>query len=289
MTAQKRSAANTATGAAMMKALEADTPAGERLFDDAVLARLLPAPARALLATGPVRRWLVRAIERSNPGLFGGFVLRTRHLDEVTRRAVRDGATSFVVLGAGFDTRAYRLPELGAARVFEVDQGEVVRKKRAALARAGVPSERVTFVPIDFESEDVAERLAAAGWDRASRTLFLLEGVTQYVAREGVLAVLRFAAKAAPGSEVAFTYVPIDVIEGRSKRMGIEVSRRFVSRRIWVTGFDPETLRSELAALGLDLVEDVGAAEYEARYLAPIGRKLPVFEIERIAVAVVRA
>ncbi len=53
-------------------------------------------------------------------------------------------------------------------------------------------------------------------------------------------------------------------------------------------GFDPETLRPELDALGLDLVEDVGAAEYEARYLAPIGRKLEVFEIERVAVAVAR-
>jgi methyltransferase (TIGR00027 family) len=86
--------------------------------------RLLPAPARAVLASGPVRRWVARAIERSNPGLLGGMVLRTRYLDDVTRRAAREGATSVVVLGAGFDTRAYRMPELGAARVFEVDQAE---------------------------------------------------------------------------------------------------------------------------------------------------------------------
>ena len=124
MTTQKRRAAGTASGAAMMKALEVYTPAGERLFDDPVVGRLLPAPARAVLASGPVRRWVARAIERSNPGLLGGMVLRTRYLDDVTRRAVREGATSVVVLGAGFDTRAYRMPELGAARVFEVDQAE---------------------------------------------------------------------------------------------------------------------------------------------------------------------
>ena len=87
--------------------------------------------------------------------------------------------------------------------MFEVDQAEVARKKRAALARAGVPSDHVTFVPMRLRDQDVAERLAAAGWDRVSRTLFLWEGVTQYVAREGVLAVLRFTAKSAPGSEVA--------------------------------------------------------------------------------------
>jgi methyltransferase (TIGR00027 family) len=285
---KKRKVASTASAVAMMKAMEAFTPANQRLFDDAIVARLLPAPARALVAVAAVRRWFARTIERSNPGLLGGLVCRTRQIDDVTRRAVHEGATSVIILGAGFDTRPYRLLELGGVRVFEVDMPEVVRKKRAALSRAGVSSDRVRFVPIDFETEDVAERLGASGWDRASRTLFLWEGVTQYVARDAVTAMLRFIAGASSGSEVAFTYVPQDVIEGQSQRAGAATARRFIARRIWVTGFDPATLRSELAALGLDLVDDVGAAEYQARYLAPRRRALQVFEIERFALARVR-
>jgi methyltransferase (TIGR00027 family) len=284
MSPNKRRVANTASAAAFMKALEAYTPADRRLFEDAIVARLLPAPARALLTIGHFRRRIVRAIERSNRGLFGGIVCRTRQLDDVTRQAVREGATSLVILGAGFDTRAYRLRELAAMRVFEVDLAEVVRKKRAALARAGISSE-VRFVPLDFETDELSERLGASGWDRASRTLFLWEGVTQYLARDAVLAMLRFIAGTAPGSAVCFTYVPRDTMEGRSTRVGAEIARRFVGRGVWKTGFDPATLGSELAALGLDLVEDVGAAEYEARYLAPRGRVLVVFEIERVAVA----
>jgi methyltransferase (TIGR00027 family) len=271
-----------------MKATEAYASPELRLFDDAVVARLLPATARSLVAIGPIRKWFVRTIERHYRGLLGGFVCRTRQFDDVVRRAVRDGATSVIILGAGLDTRAYRLPELKGVRVFEADFAEVIRKKRAALARAVVSSDDVRFVAIDFEVDDVGERLAAGGWDPTSRTLFLWEGVTQYVARDAVFAMLRFIANATPGSEVCFSYVPRDVIEGRSSRLGADGARRFVAQGLWVTGFDPTTLASELAALGLDLVEDVGAAEYEARYMAPLGRIMDVFEIERVAVARVR-
>ena len=276
---------NTATGAAVMKVIEAYAPDAQRLFDDPIIARLLPAPARTLIAVGPVRGWFARRIERSNPGLLGGLVCRTRQFDDVTRRAVAEGVTSVVILGSGFDTRAYRMPELSGACVFEVDLPDVIKKKRAALARAGVSADHVRFVATDFETEDVSERLAAFGWDRASRTIFLWEGVTQYVARQAVDAALRFIAGMSSGSEVCFTYVPQEVIEGRSTRAGAEIARRFVAQGTWVTGFDPATLAAELAALGLDLVEDVGAAEYQGRYLAPCGRTLTVFEIERVAVA----
>jgi methyltransferase (TIGR00027 family) len=288
MTRTKRRITNTATGAAVMKALEAYTPDGQRLFDDPIILRLLPAPARTLIGLGPVRRWFARTIERSNPGLLGGFFCRTRQLDDVTRRALTNGATSVIILGSGFDTRAYRMPELSAVRTFEIDLPEVIEKKRAALSRAGVPADHVRFVAIDFETEDLLERLAASGWDRAARTLFLWEGVTQYVARQAVVATLRFIAGTSSGSEVCFTYVPQDVVEGHSVRAGAEAARRFVAQGTWVTGFDPATLATELRALGLELVEDVGAAEHQARYLAPCGRTLQVFEIERVAVARVR-
>jgi methyltransferase (TIGR00027 family) len=287
-TENKRPVASTATRAAMMKAMEAHEPPDRRLFEDAVVARLLPAPARALVAIGPLRRWILRAIERRYRGLYGGFICRTRQIDDVTRRTVREGVTSLVILGSGFDTRAYRLPELTGVHTFEVDLPEVIEKKRAALARAGLSSDGVRFVALDFEIDDLSERLAACGWNRTSRTLFLWEGVTQYVARDAVLATLRFIAGAAHGSEVCFSYVPSDVIEGDSTRLGVEAATRFLARGIWVTGFEPTALASELAALGLDLVEDLGAAEYQTRYLAPRRRAMEVFEIERIAVARVR-
>lgn len=268
-----------------MKAMESYEPPERRLFDDALVVRLLPAPARVLLAIAPLRRWALRAIERKYRGLIGGLVCRTRQIDDVTRRAVRDGVSSVVILGSGFDTRAYRLPELKELRVFEVDLPEVIENKRAALARTGTLSEGVRFVALDFELDDVSERLAAAGWDCTSRTLFLWEGVTQYVAYDTVRRILRSVGCGPSGSEVCFSYVPSDVIEGRSMRLGVESARRFLDRGIWITGFDPARLAHALSSVGLELVEDIGAEEYKARFLIPRGRRVEVFEIERVAVA----
>lgn len=168
-TKKRRLVANTANGAALMKATEAYTSPSLRLFDDALIARLLPAPARALLAIGPLRRWFVRTIGRSYRGLLGGFICRTRQFDDAARRAVREGVTSVVILGSGLDTRAYRLPELKGVPVFEADLPEVIEKKRAALARALATSDNVRFVTVDFEVDDVSERLAASTTSRELR------------------------------------------------------------------------------------------------------------------------
>jgi O-methyltransferase involved in polyketide biosynthesis len=82
---------------------------------------------------------------------------------------------------------------------------------------------------------------------------------------------------------VVFTYALKEVIDGTSKVFGAEGGARAGRRFNWVFGFDPAQLPGDLHRLGLDLVEDVGATDYRARYLAPLQRSLEVFEIERIA------
>jgi O-methyltransferase involved in polyketide biosynthesis len=92
----------------------------------------------------------------------------------------------FVILGAGFDTRAYRLPKDTQVRVFEVDSPETQRVKRETLQKVGIDSSAVTFVAADFEKDDWLACLSAAGFDPGERTLFLWEGVTMYLNRETV-------------------------------------------------------------------------------------------------------
>lgn len=113
----------------------------------------------------------------------------------------RHPAPQFVVLGAGFDTRAYRPPR---RRAFELDLPRTQAAKRHALARAGVDTSGVTFVSADLEAPDWMDRLVAAGFDPAQPAFFLWEGVTMYLQRHSVDAVLRRVASCAPGSVVAF-------------------------------------------------------------------------------------
>ena len=130
-----------------------------------------------------------------------------RHLPDVAQ---------FVILGAGFDTRAYRLPNDTRVRVFEVDSPQTQIVKRETLKKAGIDSSGVTFVPADFEKEDWLGCLTAAEFDPGKRTLFLWEGVTMYLDPEAVEDTPRKIASTAHGSVVAFDYFTTEPLESRA-------------------------------------------------------------------------
>ncbi|HYO65148.1 MAG TPA: SAM-dependent methyltransferase [Archangium sp.] len=122
----------------------------------------------------------------------------------------------FVILGAGFDTRAFRLPKNRAIRAFEVDMPKTQALKREMVKAAGIDSERVTFVAADFEKEGWLERLVAAGFDVGKPALFLWEGVLMYLERQAVEDTLRKIARTARGSVVAFDYFTTEVLESQA-------------------------------------------------------------------------
>jgi len=130
---------------------------------------------------------------------------RQTFFDEVVRRTLGE-IKQFVVLGAGFDTRAYGLPADLGVRSFEVDTPKTQAVKREMLQKAGVDASRVTFVAADFEKEDWLARLIEAGFDASKPALFLWEGVTMYLDREAAQATLRKIAGTSKGSMVAFDY-----------------------------------------------------------------------------------
>jgi methyltransferase (TIGR00027 family) len=135
--------------------------------------------------------------------------------DAVVDQYLSDVA-QLVILGAGFDTRAYRLPTDTRVRVFEVDSPPTQMVKRETLNKAGIDSSGVTFVPADFEKEDWLARLIAAGFDPGQRTLFLWEGVSMYLDRAAVERTLRKIASTAHGSIVAFDYITAEALESRA-------------------------------------------------------------------------
>ena len=128
----------------------------------------------------------------------------TRHLSDIDQ---------LVLLGAGWDTRSYRMPK--AIHCFEVDTPKTQETKRQMLKKAGLDTTRITFVPADFMTEDWLEKLVLAGFDPDKPTFFLWEGVTMYLDREAVESTLRKIASTASGSVVAFDYFNADLIEAR--------------------------------------------------------------------------
>lgn len=137
---------------------------------------------------------------------------RQTFFDSVVARSLVN-VTQFVTLGAGFDTRAYRLPKQADVRCFEVDTPKTQAIKRQMLAQSNIDTTGVTFVPADFEKEDWLERLTSAGFDRNQPTLFLWEGVIVYLEPRAVEETLRKIASCAKGSLVAFDYFTSEPLE----------------------------------------------------------------------------
>ncbi|MEV6851923.1 SAM-dependent methyltransferase [Actinoplanes sp. NPDC051411] len=273
---------NTAFGAATFKAFEQYTPAGQRLFDDPVGPRLLSGFPAAMVRHRLLRTASAALMNRIAPGLIGAMACRTRAIDDAVTDALAAGNRQMVILGAGLDTRAHRLPVLRQVPVWELDLDQLQRSKVAALSTAtdaAVPA--VTYVPIDFAHTPIAGALAAAGFGAAVPTVVIWEGVSQYLSRSEADATIRFVAGLASGSRLVFTYVPQTVIDDPRHA-------RTVSRLQWHTGYDQAALGTVLSNLGLNLVEDLGADDYRARYLEPLGREIAVSDLERMAVADVR-
>jgi methyltransferase (TIGR00027 family) len=226
------------------------------------LIRVVPGipPLGLRLTTGPVllAHRLTGYVPRAFRYPFEGEVspqyeasARIAYFDSVLRR-YRPTVSQFVVLGAGFDTRAYG--GLGL-RAFEVDTPATQQVKREALRAAGIDAAAVTFVSADFQTEDWLARLVAAGFDRAARTVFLWEGVTMYLDRAAVEDTLRKIASTAAGSVVTFdhfTTVPLE--SGAPYWRFARVATRSSGEALRF-GVDSDRLAGLLAACGLELTD----------------------------------
>lgn len=230
----------------------------------------------------PVRESLIKTSEKQAPGVWAGIACRKHYIDDVLSDALQAGAEFVVVLGTGLDTRAYRLVPDSGIPVFEVDFPANVESKRKRMP----PSHAVTLVPIDFETEDLEAILAVYGYLAGAKTLFVWEGVTQYLTEAAVRRTFDMLAKAGSGSRLVFTYVRKDFLDGTATYDSEVLYRRFVVKeRLWHFGMDPGEVAGFLAEYSWREVEQAGADEFTTRYVRPTGRTVPMSDLERCVLA----
>ena len=193
-----------------------------------------------------------------------------------------------VILGAGFDCRAFRIPELRAATIFEVDHPQTFATKREQLSLLlDRQPANLTFVQIDFNRQSLEDVLGRAGFDPSRPSIFLWEGVTNYLTAEAVTAVLRFVASCAAGTELIFTYVHRLALDQPATFPDAEKLLRSLEQigEPWTFGLLPEEVSAFLAATGLRLREDVGSSDYRARFMGQRGRHMKGYAFYRVAIA----
>ena len=195
---------------------------------------------------------------------------RTRYIDQVFKEGLASGATQVVILGAGLDSRAYRLGDvLRGARVFEVDfpPTQEYKKKRVREVLNALPA-HVTYVPIDFTKDDLAIVLRQAGYDTTKKTVFVWEGVTFYIPEDAVNGTLRFvASNSAPGSRIVFDYFLASAF--KTPYIVALNTRLTALGEPLIFGIPDENRDRFIARQGLRMISDVGMTELRWRYLPP--------------------
>jgi methyltransferase (TIGR00027 family) len=251
----------TAQHNALFRAIEQGLP--HPLFQDSWARRFLR--GRYRLAAALPAPFLARAIDRRWPGPRAAVCVRTRYIDDAVGERISAGLDQLVLLGAGFDSRAHRLPGIEGVRVFEVDHPATQAMKRNVVGR---PPAHVVYVPFDFARDRLADVLGGNGFATGRRTLFVWEGVTNYLDEESVDSTLRFVARA--GAGVIFTYVDRAVFDGSTRFEGAAESMAYVRRlgEPFSFGFDPRSVPLYLRERGLELLEDLSLAAAAERYYA---------------------
>jgi methyltransferase (TIGR00027 family) len=211
----------TAQGIAVIRALETEKPAGERICYDPFARTFVERWSYAL------HRAFAVYIERRSPGFIGFIVSRCRYLDDYLADCLAKGAAQVVILGAGLDSRTYRFAAFkGPVKVFEVDQpatqaAKIVRLKQIFHEVPGY----VTYVPIDFSAETL-DKLVSCGYDRSRQTLFIWEGVIAYLKPAAVDATLAWVrANSASASSIIFDTMDASAITGKHLREEVKIGR----------------------------------------------------------------
>jgi methyltransferase (TIGR00027 family) len=280
---------NEIIGLAFLRAIESYHSEKDRLFEDHFARRFLKFSWRAvleLLRLPGVGSLFLDLGDRQCTGVWGGLLCRIRYMDDALSDALREGLDQVVILGAGSDTRALRIPGIDKVHVFEVDHpAPQAWKKKCLKKMLGTLPSHITFVPMDFDRQSLEDEMAAAGFKTGDRTFVICEGVTQYITAEANDATFQHVSKTAPGSRIVFSYVNRGVIDGSSE--DAEKWKSFAQSKgvSWVFGIDPGELEQYLSARGFALLDHVGASDYQERYINPLGRHLTIMEIERVALA----
>lgn len=237
------------------------------VFADPIALPMLGALAEATLRNDPFT-----FNDPTSRGLRGAIVARSRFVEEELARCVAAGVRQYAVLGAGLDTFAYRNPyDTEGLQVFEVDHPGTQHWKRrlVAEARIDVPAS-LTFVPFDFERDDLSAALQTAGFRVDQAACIGWMGVTMYLTAEAAMKTLRTAATFSAGSCLCFDYrVPASMLDPVEQAINEMLEQRLAAAgEPWLSAFEPAQLQRQMLELGFSSAQSATPEELNLRYFA---------------------
>jgi len=235
------------------------------------------------------------------PGLHEHLISRTRFIDDLIEKCATKKFEQYVILGAGYDSRAYRLNLPSGLKIFEVDQAEVQKRKLSKLSDDVSNSENITFVSVDFNIQSLKEQLLINGFDKSKSTIFTLEGVSQYITKKALNSTLNELSLLTKNSNsiLFISYVNILLRKDPIACFGkgfVKCERKAAliqnlsarSGEPWISLYSSEEIKDLLSQNGYLLKEDKTLADLNSKYFTPIKRTIPenqIFKLEHFVVA----
>jgi len=288
----------TAQGVAKQRLIETLAKSDKRIINDPYAERFVVGAGLIKLMGHKLSVWLTRKFV---PGLHEHLISRTRFIDDQVKKSVAIGAEQYVILGAGYDMRAYRLELPSSLKIFEVDQPEVQTRKRSKLPKELPNSENVTYVSIDFNHQSLAEQLLAAGFDQSKSTVFTLEGVSQYITKEAVTSTIEELAALTQKTSSTFFISYVDELLDKdpescfgqgypkaTKRAGIIKGLAAKAGEPWISFYTAEEIEGLLSQHDFIVKENRSLEDLNSVYFTPVGRTLPddqIIKLEHFVIA----
>ncbi|MFA4826166.1 MAG: class I SAM-dependent methyltransferase [Methanoregula sp.] len=261
-----------AEGIALQRFAESMLPEDMRIFYDPYAVYFLNPALLAWGKTHPAEaKAMADEIEEAMPGWSNTIRARVRFFDEICENAPGEGFNQLVILGAGYDTRAYRIGTLkDRVRIFEIDRAETQARKTAILERVlGEPMSHVSFIPIDLGHEHCWQALEGAGWSPDQKTLFLLEGLVMYLPRPVVADLFSgLCQNAGAGSAVLFDFIPQSMADGSSEAEGGRKIRAYtiLAGEPLQSGFEKDEIVPFLASHGFTGIQVIPSRDFGRMY-----------------------
>lgn len=265
---------------AVIKTVENEKPQSERLCYDPYAGGFVGTTNRIIGMVPPLRKLALWYLERKHPFILDCIPARTRYIDEYVNKCANEGLQQLIILGAGYDTRAYRIEKLKEnVTVFEVDHPATQKRKIEKVRRMLDPlPSNVVYVPINFNKETLPQRLSESGYDKDKKSLFIWEGVTPYLTADAVDETLHFVAgNSGSGSSIIFNYILKSVVDGTCKHEGAREIRKAFSRggiadfrsnrgEALMFGIEEGTIETFLSKRGFQQIKDISGDYYDAEY-----------------------
>ena len=288
----------TAQGVAKQRLIETIAGADKRVINDPYADSFVIGSGFIKLMGHKFNAWLS---EKLAPGFHEHLISRTKFIDELIEKSAVNGTEQYVILGAGYDSRAHRLELPSSLKIFEVDQPEVSDNKLAKLPKELPNSDNVTYVNIDFSYQSLTEQLIGAGFDQKKSTIFTLEGVSQYITKEAVSSTIKELASLTRDTNSIFFMSYVDELldknpeacfgEGYPNPAKKASLIKGLSAKVgepWISFYNGAEIEDLLSQNGYSIEESVTLEDLNSLYFSPVGRTLnenQIFKLEHFVVA----